>query len=238
MARRLRAARSRARRPSATSSRSSRCSSAGCRAAAPCSRSRAAPASTSCTSRARCPRSMWQPTDADPELRAAIAARVATAALDNLLPPLPLDVLDSAWPVTAADAVLCINMIHIAPRAATPALLRGSARLLRGGAPLILYGPYRRGGRHTAASNEAFDASLRARNPDWGVRDLDERRGERARPRFRRSRTSCRCPRTTSRSCSSAPRSEPRRRGRHAPRSSSSGMIRSSSSLRWRTSRR
>ena len=116
----------------------------------------------------------WQPTDADPELRTAVAARAVSAALENVLPPLALDVLDAAWPVTAADAVLCINMIHIAPRAATAALLRGSARLLRGGAPLILYWPYKRGGRHTAASNEAFDASLRARNPDWGIRDLDE----------------------------------------------------------------
>jgi SAM-dependent methyltransferase len=120
------------------------------------------------------PELTWQPTDADPELRAAAAARFAAAALDNLLPPLPLDVLAAAWPVHAAAAVLCINMIHIAPSAATPALLEGSARLLSGGAPLVLYGPFRRGGRHTAASNEAFDASLHARNPDWGVRDLDE----------------------------------------------------------------
>jgi SAM-dependent methyltransferase len=116
----------------------------------------------------------WQPTDADPKLRAAAASRIAAAALANLLPPLPLDVLDAAWPVDAAAAVLCINMIHIAPSAATPALLAGSARVLGGRAPLVLYGPFRRGGRHTAASNEAFDASLRARNPDWGVRDLDE----------------------------------------------------------------
>jgi SAM-dependent methyltransferase len=118
----------------------------------------------------------WQPTDADPELRAAVAARIAAAALDNVLSPLELDVLDPAWPVPAraADAMLCINMIHIAPRAATPALLAGAARVLGSGAPLVLYGPFRRGGRHTAPSNEAFDASLRARNPDWGVRDLDD----------------------------------------------------------------
>jgi SAM-dependent methyltransferase len=116
----------------------------------------------------------WQPTDTDPGLRAATAARVTAAALDNLLPPLPLDVLDAEWPASAAAAVLCINMIHIAPSAATRALLEGSARVLGGGAPLVLYGPFRRGGRHTAASNEAFDASLRARDPDWGVRDLDE----------------------------------------------------------------
>jgi SAM-dependent methyltransferase len=115
----------------------------------------------------------WQPSDTDPSLRAAAGARVAAAALANVLPPLALDVLDAVWPVEAAAAVLCINMIHIAPSAATPALLRGSARVLAAGAPLVLYGPFRRAGQHTAASNEAFDASLRARNPDWGVRDLD-----------------------------------------------------------------
>jgi SAM-dependent methyltransferase len=115
----------------------------------------------------------WQPSDTDPSLRAAAGARVARAALGNLLLPLALDVLDPAWPVDAAAAVICINMIHIAPSAATPALLRGSARVLGRGSPLVLYGPFKRGGQHTAASNEAFDASLRARNPDWGVRDLD-----------------------------------------------------------------
>jgi hypothetical protein len=120
------------------------------------------------------PALVWQPTDADPELRAAAAARIAAAALDNLLPPLALDVLDSSWPVTEAGAVLCINMIHISPWAATPALLRGAARLLGARAPLVLYGPFKRAGRHTAPSNEAFDASLRARNADWGVRDLDD----------------------------------------------------------------
>ena len=120
------------------------------------------------------PNLVWQPTDFDPELRAAAAARVAAAALDNLLPPLRLDVLDASWPVIEAGAVLCINMIHISPWAATPALLRGSARLLGPRAPLILYGPFKRAGLHTAASNEAFDASLRARNADWGVRDLDD----------------------------------------------------------------
>jgi len=120
------------------------------------------------------PALVWQPTDTDPGLRAAVAARVTAAALDNLLMPLRLDVLDLEWPVGAASAVLCINMIHISPWAATLALLRGSARLLGAGGRLILYGPFRRSGRHTAPSNVAFDASLRARNADWGVRDLEE----------------------------------------------------------------
>jgi SAM-dependent methyltransferase len=120
------------------------------------------------------PRLEWQPTDPDGELRAVIAARVAAAQLPNVRPPLELDVLDGSWPSAAADAVLCSNMIHIAPAAATPALLRGAARVLGAGAPLALYGPYKRDGRHTSASNAAFDDSLRARDPDWGVRDLDE----------------------------------------------------------------
>ncbi len=120
------------------------------------------------------PRLVWQPSEPDPELRTATAARAAAAALDNLRPPLELDVLEERWPPLAADAMLCINMIHIAPWAATLGLLEHAADLLPSGAPLVLYGPYLRDGRHTAPSNEAFDASLRARNPEWGVRDVGE----------------------------------------------------------------
>jgi SAM-dependent methyltransferase len=119
------------------------------------------------------PALIWQPTDADDDLRAAATDRIRAAGLINVRPPLRLDVL-AAWPPTEADAVLCINMIHIAPWSATKGLMQGAARLLRPGAPLFLYGPYKRGGRHTAPSNEAFDVSLRARNPEWGVRDLDD----------------------------------------------------------------
>jgi hypothetical protein len=75
--------------------------------------------------------------------------------------------------VEAADAVVCINMIHIAPWAAAVGLVRGAARMLPPGGLLYLYGPYKRGGRHTAPSNAAFDTSLRAQSPDWGVRDLE-----------------------------------------------------------------
>lgn len=120
------------------------------------------------------PRLVWQPTDADPELLGAVRRRVEAAQLANLRPPLRLDVLDDAWPARSADAVLCANMIHIAPWAATEGLLRGAAALLAQGAPLVLYGPYRRAGIVTAPSNEAFDASLKGRNPDWGLRDLEE----------------------------------------------------------------
>jgi SAM-dependent methyltransferase len=116
----------------------------------------------------------WQPSDPDPELRRSIEARRAEAALPNLLPPVDLDVLGAApWPISRADAVLCSNMIHVAPRAATGALLRGAARLLPPDGMLVLYGPYRRGGRHTSPGNEEFDRALRAENPEWGLRDAE-----------------------------------------------------------------
>lgn len=114
----------------------------------------------------------WRPSDPDARSRASIAAW--TADLANVAPPLDLDVTVSPWPLdAAAAAVLCINMIHIAPWRATEALMQGAAALLPAGGVLFLYGPYRREGRHTAPSNEAFDADLRARNPQWGVRDLE-----------------------------------------------------------------
>jgi hypothetical protein len=91
----------------------------------------------------------------------------------NILPPLHLDTTDRPWPVAKADAIICINMIHIAPWAATMALMVGAADLLGPGAPLYLYGPYRRAGQHTSDSNRAFHDQLQAQNPAWGVRDLD-----------------------------------------------------------------
>jgi len=117
---------------------------------------------------------VWQPTDPDAEARRSIAAHAARAQLPNLLPPLALDAAAAAWPVTQADAIVSINMIHIAPWSAAEALMAGAARLLPPGSPLYLYGPYREHGRHTAPSNAAFDESLKARDPAWGVRDLDE----------------------------------------------------------------
>jgi hypothetical protein len=115
----------------------------------------------------------WQPSDPDPAARASIAAWAADAALPNLRPPLDLDAAGATWPVTQAEAVVCINMIHIAPWSAGLGLLRGAARILQAGGPLLLYGPFRQGGTHTAPSNADFDADLRARNPEWGVRDLE-----------------------------------------------------------------
>ncbi|HKT98345.1 MAG TPA: DUF938 domain-containing protein [Paraburkholderia sp.] len=115
----------------------------------------------------------WQPSDADPRARASIAAWRAYTGLANLREPLDLDVRREPWPVGAVDAIVCINMIHIAPWEAAVALMKGAgARIATGGA-LVLYGPYRRVGAHTAPSNEAFDADLRARDPSWGVRDLE-----------------------------------------------------------------
>jgi len=116
----------------------------------------------------------WQPTDPDPRALASIAAWRDHAALLNLLPPLRLDADDpDSWPVERADAVVNINMIHISPWAATEGLMRGAAAILPPGAPLYLYGPYRRAGVPTAPSNEDFDRSLRDRNPEWGLRELE-----------------------------------------------------------------
>jgi SAM-dependent methyltransferase len=118
------------------------------------------------------PELTWQPTDRDPEARRSIAARRAAAVLPNLLPPLELDAAAPSWPVERADAIVAINMIHIAPWSAAEGLMAGAARLLAPGGILYLYGPYKENGRHTAPSNAAFDASLRARDPEWGVRDV------------------------------------------------------------------
>ncbi|GAB6841537.1 DUF938 domain-containing protein [Methylorubrum rhodinum] len=115
----------------------------------------------------------WQPSDPDRRGRGSIRAHARMAGLPNLLPPVALDACAKVWPVERADAVLCINMIHIAPWAATEGLLAGAGRLLPEGGPLVLYGPFRIGGAHTAESNARFDADLRMRDPEWGVRDLE-----------------------------------------------------------------
>jgi SAM-dependent methyltransferase len=115
----------------------------------------------------------WQPTEPDPQMRRSIAAWREDAGLANVLAPLELGVCRPDWPVDRADAAVCINMIHISPWHATGQLMAGCGRILRPGGILYLYGPYRRSGRHTAPSNEAFDESLRQRNPQWGVRDLE-----------------------------------------------------------------
>jgi SAM-dependent methyltransferase len=115
----------------------------------------------------------FQPTDPDAAALASIVAWQAEVPLPNLLLPLMLDVMADAWPVPKADAVLCINMIHIAPWEATAALMRGAARVLPRDGILFLYGPFKQGGQHTAPSNAEFDSSLRAQDVRWGVRDLE-----------------------------------------------------------------
>jgi SAM-dependent methyltransferase len=114
----------------------------------------------------------WQPTDPEAEALASIAAHRLAAGAPNLLAPLQLDVTADDWPVERADAVMCNNMIHIAPWAACEGLIAGAARVLPAGGVLYLYGPYKIGGRHTAPSNQEFHLSLRERNPLWGIRDL------------------------------------------------------------------
>ena len=117
---------------------------------------------------------VFQPTDPDAPSRASCDAWAAHAGAANLRPALPLDATaPETWPVAEAAAVICVNMIHIAPWAATLGLMRGAARILPPGGPLFLYGPFRRDGAHTAPSNAAFDESLKARDPAWGVRDLE-----------------------------------------------------------------
>jgi SAM-dependent methyltransferase len=118
------------------------------------------------------PKLIWQPTDQDPIALRSIAAHRAAAGLANLAPPLHLDASASDWPVSHADAIVAINMVHISPWSATEGLMRGSERILPPGGVLYLYGAYKENGVHTAPSNAVFDESLRTRHPDWGVRDV------------------------------------------------------------------
>lgn len=115
----------------------------------------------------------FQPSDPDPVALASIEAWRQADGPANLLPPIQLDASAPDWPLAAAEVILCINMIHISPWEATQGLMAGAGRLLPPGGLLCLYGAYRQRGVPTAPSNEAFDASLKARDPAWGVRHLD-----------------------------------------------------------------
>jgi hypothetical protein len=119
------------------------------------------------------PHLVWQPTDIEPVNLADIEARRAHEPLENLLPALRLDARDTRWPVERVDAVYSGNMIHIAPFEATLGLMAGAGCVRGTGGRLVTYGPYRIGGAHTAPSNAAFDESLKARDPAWGVRDVE-----------------------------------------------------------------
>lgn len=118
----------------------------------------------------RFPELSWQPSDADPEALASIAAWRGETAAGNLLPPIALDASAPRWPIDRAEAVVCINMIHISPWDATEGLFAGAAAILPEGAPLIVYGPFLESDVETAVSNRAFDAGLRARDAAWGLR--------------------------------------------------------------------
>jgi len=120
------------------------------------------------------PNLIWQPSERDVDCLRSIRAWTATEELSNVRPPLQLDVGALPWPIDSAAALLCINMIHIAPWSATEALFEGSRSLLSGGGLLCLYGPFKRDGRHTSPSNKRFDALLRQQDREWGVRDLDD----------------------------------------------------------------
>lgn len=118
------------------------------------------------------PRLVWQPSDLDTAALESIAAWREAERLENLLPPIRLDSAAAEWPVERVDAIVCINLVHISPVAVTEGLMAGAARVLASGAPIVLYGPYLEADVATAPSNLAFDASLKARNSQWGLRDL------------------------------------------------------------------
>jgi cyclopropane fatty-acyl-phospholipid synthase-like methyltransferase len=118
---------------------------------------------------------VWQPSDPDASARASIAEWTSHEGLSKVPAPLAIDVREKDWGVSGPfDAVVAINMIHIAPWAAAGGLFAGAAHVLAPGGIVFLYGPYRRDGRHTAPSNEAFDRWLKERDPSFGVRDLGE----------------------------------------------------------------
>jgi SAM-dependent methyltransferase len=116
----------------------------------------------------------WQPSDPSPQARASIQQLSGREGVTNVLPPLDLDAASDIWPVESADAMIAINMVHISPWPATQGLLRGAGRILPAGGVLFLYGPYRREGHPLVQSNLDFDAYLRARDPAWGIRQLED----------------------------------------------------------------
>ena len=117
---------------------------------------------------------LWLPSDPSPEARASIAAWSSEERHDNLRAPIDIDASANEWPTQRADMIMAINMVHISPWAATVGLVKGAVRLLPAGGKLFLYGPYRQAGKVFVESNVQFDGWLKERNPDWGVRQLEE----------------------------------------------------------------
>ena len=120
------------------------------------------------------PQITWQPTDREASELASIAAWTEDAGVGNIAEPVVLDASAHDWPVIRADAIVCINMVHISPWEATEGLMRGAGRLLDSGAPLVLYGPYREAGVETAPSNEQFELWLKDRDPRFGLRNIED----------------------------------------------------------------
>ncbi len=118
------------------------------------------------------PEISWQPSDPDASSRAAITARLAHYGLPNVSLPIDLDVL-ATWPDLQVDAVVVANLLHISPAATLQGLFGGARHVCRSGGLLHLYGPFKQGGAHTSTGNAEFDLSLRQRNPDWGIRDVE-----------------------------------------------------------------
>ncbi len=119
------------------------------------------------------PRLIWQPSERDEGSFASITSWRHHDPVDNLLEPMRLDVTEDDWPVEPVQGMFCANLLHIAPWEVTEGLMRGAGRTLAPAGVLVTYGAYRIGGQHTTRSNQAFDEDLRARNPAWGVRDLE-----------------------------------------------------------------
>lgn len=119
------------------------------------------------------PQWVWQPTEADADALPGLAARMLEAGLNNVHPPLLLDVLEPQWPTigaTAFDTIYCANMLHISPWATCAALMQGTARHLTPKGTLVLYGPFLEDDIPTSLGNLAFDESLRSQNEAWGLR--------------------------------------------------------------------
>ncbi|MXO58619.1 DUF938 domain-containing protein [Altererythrobacter salegens] len=136
----------------------------------------------------RFPQLYWQPSDPDSDALESIAAWREHEGLGNVLPPRQLDAGKSDWPIENADAIVCINMVHISPVAATLGLLDRAGDLLPDGAPLVFYGPYLEDDVETVPSNLDFDASLKSRNSAWGLRQLGWLDAEAAARGFERTR--------------------------------------------------
>jgi Protein of unknown function (DUF938) len=119
------------------------------------------------------PSLVFQPSDLDADARLSVAAWAKDSGVSNLRAAIALDASNRVWPIASADGIICINMIHISPWQATLGLIKGAAAILPPRSPLYLHGPYKRKGFATAPSNQAFDRSLRDRNPTWDLRDLE-----------------------------------------------------------------